>query len=67
MYALARGKRKKKEKSFQILMAIEMDEIYINNGNSFYSLVSDHQCILLRILVAKGMDSFEVEQCCQGL
>lgn len=48
-------------------MAIEMDEMYINNGNSFYSLVSDNQCILLRILVAKGMDSFEVERCCQGL
>lgn len=46
---------KGKKKSFQMLMAVEMDEIYINNENSFYSLASDHQCILLRILVAKGI------------
>lgn len=47
--------KKEKKKSFQMLMAVEMDEIYINNENSFYSLASDHQCILLRILVAKGI------------
>lgn len=56
-HVLARGKRYKKErKSFLMLMANEMDEIHINNENSFYSPASDHQCILLRILVAKGID-----------
>lgn len=64
---LLQGEKGKKKKVFRRWLQIEMDERYINNGNSFYSPVSDHRCILLRILVAMGMDSFEVERCCRGL
>jgi len=53
---------KGKKTVFKCCWQIEMDELHISNGDSFYSLVSDHHYILPRILVAKGMDSFEVGQ-----